>query len=197
MCTGRVMRLARYRPIHVALTRIISVIIRKSDRYMPCSGRSEHAQPAVVLVGGDDAAAIRPPARRSGSRWRSTTPSGCLRRGIDDERSRPARARRRSSSDSCAMLALPRRDARPRADRSTRGHRSRGSGRRLRRDERHRVVARARARRPRRGGRVRCVTSASISRRMRRRRRRSHARSAGSARATAAACRTTTSSRSR
>ena len=30
--TGRVMRLARYRPIQVALTRIISVTIRKNDR---------------------------------------------------------------------------------------------------------------------------------------------------------------------
>src|SRR5262249_1109961 len=35
--TGRVIRFARYSPIHVALTRIISVIITKTDRYTPSS----------------------------------------------------------------------------------------------------------------------------------------------------------------
>ena len=39
ICTGRVMRLATYRPNHVALTRIMSVTIRKNDRYTPSSGR--------------------------------------------------------------------------------------------------------------------------------------------------------------
>ena len=37
--TGRVIRLARYSPVHVALTRIISVIIRNKDRYTPRNGR--------------------------------------------------------------------------------------------------------------------------------------------------------------
>jgi len=37
-CTGRVMRLARYKPVQVALTRIRSVIIRNTDRYTPSSG---------------------------------------------------------------------------------------------------------------------------------------------------------------
>ncbi len=36
--TGRVIRLARYSPIHVAPTRIISVTIRKNDTYTPNSG---------------------------------------------------------------------------------------------------------------------------------------------------------------
>ena len=37
--TGRVMRFARYEPIHVAPNRISSVTIRKKDRYSPVNGR--------------------------------------------------------------------------------------------------------------------------------------------------------------
>ena len=33
------MRFVMYRPIHVALTRIISVTMRKNERYTPASGR--------------------------------------------------------------------------------------------------------------------------------------------------------------
>ena len=38
ICTGRVIRLAKYSPIHVAPTMIMSVSIRKNERYAPVSG---------------------------------------------------------------------------------------------------------------------------------------------------------------
>ena len=51
ICTGRVMRFARYSPIHVAPTMIISVSIRKNERYDAGERLLEHAQLHVVLVG--------------------------------------------------------------------------------------------------------------------------------------------------
>ena len=38
ICTGRVIRLAKYSPIHVAPTMIMRVSIRKNERYAPVSG---------------------------------------------------------------------------------------------------------------------------------------------------------------
>ena len=111
---GRVMRLARYSPIHVAPTRISSVTIRKNDRYTPVSGPLEHAQLVVALEGLRHAAGALRPARRSGSRSPPRPRTGGRRAvGSRPPRAagRPRRRASRSTASSAAPLTAPARPA--------------------------------------------------------------------------------------